>query len=210
MLISGELVQWNNKSGFGFIRDGAGNDFYLHISAMADTTRPKLGDRLQFEVTKGRKGRPSAQKVVIVSSAPFQVETPGAASNDNVAWNRVGLRVTIACLLTLLLTWALAEAQLSAWIFGLYIVMSIVSALLYRFDKLYALEGRYRVSETTLHLVDLAGGIIGGLIAQELYRHKTIKPRFVATTWTISLLHVLGLAGFALGGFATIATAVGL
>ena len=83
----------------------------------------------------------------------------------------------------------------------LYAAMGAGAALLYRFDKLYALSGKYRVSENNLHVVDMAFGIIGGLAAQEVYRHKTVKPRFVATTWAIALAHTLGLAALAFGWF---------
>ena len=105
----------------------------------------------------------------------------------------------VATCLALLVLLAIGSGHAPIWFGLLYTLMGAASAALYRFDKLYALEGRYRVSETNLHMVDLAFGIIGGLAAQELYRHKTVKPRFVGTTWAIALVHVLGLSALALG-----------
>lgn len=199
---SGELVQWNNKGGFGFVRDAAGHDFYVHISKLvADQGRPRIGDTLSFEIANGRKGRPAAIDVVVMASAPPPAPTlrdvkrmPGSVSRF-----KLGLRTGAATVLTLLILWAIGTGQAPVWLGGIYALMGAASALLYRFDKLYALNGAWRVSETNLHVVDLFGGIVGGLSAQEVYRHKTVKPRFVAMTWTIALLHTLGLAALAFG-----------
>lgn len=200
---SGELVQWNNKGGYGFVRDDAGRDYYVHISKVAGDSRPHIGDRLSFEEAAGRKGRPSAIDVTIIASAP----APQATLRDvkrpapGVSRYKLGLRTAAATLMTLLILWAIGTGKAPEWIGLLYAAMGAGSALLYRFDKLYALSGKYRVSENNLHVVDMAFGIIGGLAAQEVYRHKTVKPRFVATTWAIALAHTLGLAALAFGWF---------
>ena len=70
---SGELIQWNNKGGYGFVRDDTGREYYVHISSIAGG-RPRLGDSLEFGTAIGRKGRPSA---VDVSSAG----APGSATS---------------------------------------------------------------------------------------------------------------------------------
>ena len=200
---SGELVQWNNKGGYGFVRDDAGRDYYVHISKVAGDSRPHIGDHLSFEAAAGRKGRPSAIDVTIIASAP----TPQATLHDvkqpvpGVSRYKLGLRTAAATLMTLLILWAIGTGKAPEWIGLLYAAMGAGAALLYRFDKLYALSGKYRVSENNLHIVDMAFGIIGGLAAQEVYRHKTVKPRFVATTWAIALAHTLGLATLAFGWF---------
>src|SRR5690606_15927188 len=188
---SGELVQWNNKGGYGFVRDDTGRDYYVHISKVTDGGRPRIGDRLNLETASGRKGRPSAIDISITAAAP----APQATLRDvkqapaGVSRFRLGLRTAAATLMTLLILWAIGTGRAPEWIGLLYAAMGAGSAFLYRFDKLYALTGKYRVSENNLHVVDLAFGIIGGLAAQEVYRHKTVKPRFVATTWAIALIH---------------------
>lgn len=200
---SGELVQWNNKGGYGFVRDDAGRDYYVHISKVAAGGRPRIGDRLSFETASGRKGRPSAIDVSITATSPAHQATLREVKQapDNVSRFRLGLRTAAATLMTLLILWAIGTERAPQWIGLLYAAMGAGSALLYRFDKLYALTGKYRVSENNLHVVDMAFGIIGGLAAQEVYRHKTVKPRFVATTWAIALAHTLGLAALAFGWF---------
>lgn len=205
---AGELVQWNNKGGYGFVRDEAGRDYYVHISKISGDARPRIGDHLSFETATGRKGRPSAVDVTITATAApaprptslREIKQPAA----NVSRYKLGLRTAAATLMTLLILYAIGTDRAPVWLGLLYAAMGAGSALLYRFDKLYALTGRYRVSETNLHVVDLSFGIIGGLAAQEVYRHKTVKPRFVATTWAIALLHTLGLAALAFGWLAAL------
>lgn len=198
---SGELIQWNNKSGYGFARDQAGRDYYVHISNLTDGGRPRLGDTLEFEVGKGRNGRPAALAVTITETAPIPTPTLREVARPSSAVSRykLGLRTAAASVMTLLILMAIGAERAPVWIVLFYAAMGTASALLYRFDKLYAMEGKYRVSETNLHIADLCFGIIGGLAAQEVYRHKTVKPRFVATTWAIALAHTLGLAALAFG-----------
>lgn len=198
---SGTLVQWNNQGGYGFVReDGTGRDYYVHVSTLADAGRPRIGDKLNFEIGKGRKGRPVAQAVTIVETAPpSQPSLRDKRPPAHISRFRLGLRTAAATLMTLLILWAIGTQHAPIWIGLLYAAMGLGSALLYRFDKLYAMNGKYRVSENNLHLVDLCFGIIGGLAAQEVYRHKTVKPGFVAGTWAIALVHTLGLAALAFG-----------
>ncbi|WP_224704259.1 DUF1294 domain-containing protein [Devosia aquimaris] len=202
---SGKLVQWNNNAGFGFVRDSAGNDFYVHISKLKpEQPRPRVGDTLEFALVTGRKGRPAASDITVT---PAAAPPPDRGMRDvtrpppGVSRYTIGLRVVAATMMTLLLLLAMVSQHAPVWLGATYALMGAASALLYRFDKLYALSGRWRVSETNLHVVDLCFGIIGGLAAQELYRHKTVKPAFVATTWAIALLHLVGITAVALGWF---------
>lgn len=202
---SGELIQWNNKGGYGFVRDDTGRDYYVHISKVGGG-RPRIGDQVSFATALGRKGRLSAVDVTIIATSP--APTPSLRDikqkQGSVSRYKLGLRIAAATMMTLLILWAISNERAPLWLGLLYAAMGTGSALLYRFDKLYALTGKYRVSETNLHVVDFAFGIIGGLAAQEVYRHKTVKPRFVAMTWTIALVHTLGLAALAFGWFAAL------
>lgn len=198
---SGELVQWNNKGGYGFVRDRTGRDFYVHISKVAGG-RPNIGDILEFDVAAGRNGRPAAVDVRIHEPAfvaPAKLPEPLQSRPANLSRYKLGLRVAAATMMTLLILWAIGTRNAPLWLGLLYAGMGLASALLYRFDKIYALTNQWRVSEANLHIVDFSFGIIGGLSAQELYRHKTVKPRFVATTWSIALFHTLILAAVSFG-----------
>ncbi|UJW73364.1 DUF1294 domain-containing protein [Rhizobium sp. SL42] len=55
---------------------------------------------------------------------------------------------------------------------------NIVVFGIYAFDKLAAREGGWRVRESTLILLAVAGGGTGAFVCQRLLRHKTRKPPF--------------------------------
>ncbi|WP_320823020.1 DUF1294 domain-containing protein [Reinekea sp.] len=65
----------------------------------------------------------------------------------------------------------------------LYGVASLVTLLIYSWDKYAAKKGWQRVPERTLHLLALIGGWPGALLAQQWLRHKTVKKRFRMVFW---------------------------
>ena len=62
----------------------------------------------------------------------------------------------------------------------LYLAASAASIVVYAVDKSAARDGRWRVSESTLHLLAIVGGWPGALLAQQVFRHKSRKPSFQA------------------------------
>ncbi|MFG0284927.1 MAG: DUF1294 domain-containing protein [Phycisphaerales bacterium JB039] len=80
------------------------------------------------------------------------------------------------------------------WPAGWYILASVVTVVAYAVDKRAAAKGRWRTREKTLHLLALAGGWPGALVAQRWLRHKTRKRGFQAVTWGIVAAHVVGWA----------------
>jgi uncharacterized membrane protein YsdA (DUF1294 family) len=85
-----------------------------------------------------------------------------------------------------------------AWFYlGLLVLMSGVTLVLYRWDKRQAAkQGRKRVAEATLHLMELLGGWLGGAIARMWFRHKSKKLSFRVRSWGIVALHVALIAGW--------------
>ena len=75
-----------------------------------------------------------------------------------------------------------------------YAVVSLVTFVTYGLDKRAAKRGDSRVPEARLHLLELCGGWPGALIAQQVFRHKRRKTRFLVVTWGIVLLHAAGWA----------------
>lgn len=74
-------------------------------------------------------------------------------------------------------------------VLGTYCVLSVVAFALYGLDKAAARGGRRRTPEATLHLVSLAGGWPGALIAQSVFRHKTRKQPFRFVFWCTVLIN---------------------
>ena len=71
-------------------------------------------------------------------------------------------------------------------------VASLVSFVMYGWDKMQAGRDGRRIPERTLQLTALLGGWPGAWIGQQVFRHKTRKRSFQIRYWAIVLLH-LGL-----------------
>jgi uncharacterized membrane protein YsdA (DUF1294 family) len=74
---------------------------------------------------------------------------------------------------------------------ALYPVMSWVTYALYADDKSRAKRKDWRTSEQTLHLCELAGGWLGGFIAQRILRHKSQKKSYQVAFWAIVIIHYI-------------------
>lgn len=72
---------------------------------------------------------------------------------------------------------------------ALYPVMSLVTYALYADDKSRAKRKDWRTSEQTLHLCELAGGWLGGFIAQRVLHHKSQKESYQVAFWSIVIIH---------------------
>ncbi|WZF21273.1 DUF1294 domain-containing protein [Nostoc sp. UHCC 0302] len=72
----------------------------------------------------------------------------------------------------------------------LYPVMSFITFGLYADDKSRAKQGRWRVSEKTLHFCELMGGWLGAFIAQRRLRHKSSKVSYQVIFWVIVAVHI--------------------
>lgn len=74
--------------------------------------------------------------------------------------------------------------------------MSAATYLAYAADKSAARNGRRRTPERTLHLLALAGGWPGALLAQRVHRHKTKKTSFLTMFWLTVALNCAALGWF--------------
>ena len=79
-----------------------------------------------------------------------------------------------------------------AWIAGIYLGVSALTFLVYRADKSAAAAGERRIPESTLHLLGLAGGWPGAIVAQQLLRHKSNKASFRSAFWASVMGNALG------------------
>lgn len=77
-------------------------------------------------------------------------------------------------------------------IIGFYLVISLLTFLVYAKDKAAAKKGAWRTPESALHLFSLVGGWPGALIAQQLLRHKSKKQPFRFIFWLTVLLNCAG------------------
>jgi uncharacterized membrane protein YsdA (DUF1294 family) len=76
------------------------------------------------------------------------------------------------------------------WYVWAYLSMSALTFIVYAADKSRAGRGSRRVSENTLHLLELAWGWPGALVAQGVVKHKRRKPTFMLVFWIIVAVHL--------------------
>lgn len=70
-----------------------------------------------------------------------------------------------------------------------YAAMNVVSYALHAADKSRAERGEWRISERTLYISVLLGGLIGAYAAQQTFHHKTRKLSYQIVFWVIVSLH---------------------
>jgi uncharacterized membrane protein YsdA (DUF1294 family) len=70
-----------------------------------------------------------------------------------------------------------------------YVLASVVTFLAYGWDKRRATGGRNRISERTLHLLELLGGWPGAWLGQRYFHHKWRKASYMLAFWLIVALH---------------------
>lgn len=93
----------------------------------------------------------------------------------------------------LLLVVAVAWWQLPLAVVASYAGLSLLTFGAYALDKSAARRGAWRTAESSLHLLALAGGWPGALLAQHALRHKSAKTSFKAVFWVTVVLNVVGL-----------------
>ncbi len=75
-----------------------------------------------------------------------------------------------------------------------FLSINITTFCIYGYDKKIASSSWVRVPEKLLHALSLAGGSPGALIAQRLFRHKTVKSSFQIVYWSIVCIQLVIIA----------------
>src|SRR5688500_10314847 len=81
-----------------------------------------------------------------------------------------------------------------------YVAASVATVVAYGFDKSAAENNRWRVKESTLHMLALLGGWPGAFIAQRIFRHKSRKQSFQIGFMITVILNCAGLAALLTAG----------
>ena len=71
------------------------------------------------------------------------------------------------------------------------LTFSLITFILYGYDKAQACISGRRVCEITLHTLEFLGGWPGALIGQHFFQHKTTKLSYQIWFWLIVVAHQL-------------------
>ena len=108
----------------------------------------------------------------------------------------VGAFLLGAAAVTALITWLLVDRWEWGVLLAFLAAINLATFAAYLYDKSAACrEGRYyRVPETVLHALALAGGSPAAFAGQKLLRHKSSKRPFRAWFWGIVVLQIAALS----------------
>lgn len=194
MRFEGKITHWDDARGFGFISQAGGDDsVFVHIKAFCGTSRrPDVGDVVSYELGEGKNGKPRAENAYFADEPVPQMQSTGRRSDQRQG--SVG-PVLYACVFVGFLIAAAYFQRISWIVVGGYTAMSLLTFVVYGWDKLSAQLGNWRTRESTLLFMGLIGGWPGGVAAQHLFRHKSAKPSFLVTFWLTVILNV-GAVGY--------------
>lgn len=82
------------------------------------------------------------------------------------------------------------------WYFLLYLlIINLLSFLMFYIDKRKAIKDKWRIKESSLHLVSFAGGVYGSIAAMLLFHHKTQKIKFCLITALALIVNIALIVG---------------
>jgi uncharacterized membrane protein YsdA (DUF1294 family)/cold shock CspA family protein len=197
MRTKGKITSWNDEKGFGFITPIAGGKrIFIHIKAFRNRNRrPAIDQIVTYALSSDRQGRPCAVEAIFA----------GDRQPEKTKQKNGSLSIVVAAFFLIIVGGSVLLSRIPPHILALYLVLSLLTFIMYALDKSAAKNGAWRTQESTLHLLSLAGGWPGALIAQQKLRHKSKKQTFRAVFWVTVLLNCGAFAWlFTPNGSATI------
>lgn len=190
----GELKNWKDDKGFGFIEPYlGGNEIFVHIKSFQNRSRrSEIGELVTYEILSNGNGKLQAVSVVYGSEKFHRRSAKQTQPRQRFFVSAIA---SLAFLLVVVGLGILGRVpSILVW---LYLGASIVAFFMYWLDKSAARNGHWRTKESSLLFCGLVGGWPGAFIAQRLFRHKSAKVKFQVTFW-ITVFVNIGLLGWAL------------
>jgi uncharacterized membrane protein YsdA (DUF1294 family)/cold shock CspA family protein len=193
MRLAGRISDWNDEKGFGFVvPNGGGDRAFVHVNEFQrGSRRPVAGDLISYFPAPDQRGRLKATQIrhagqtTAAPRSPSRIPRAALGIAALAAWAGLAIIGAIPVLLP-----------------GGIVGLSALAYVMYWLDKSAAQRNRQRTPESTLHLVSLAGGWPGALIAQQQFRHKTIKQPFQSVFWVTAAVNVAVLVWLVMPGVA--------
>ncbi len=169
----GKIINWNDDRGFGFVKpNGGGDRAFVHIkSFISRSHRPVNGDVIVYEIIRDKNNR---NKAVNIRFAKDLTKLKNRKVSNN--GSKFGF-VFILCFFIVILVSTITK-KLPIFVVGIYVVVSLITFIIYALDKSAAQSGSWRTKENSLHLLSLIGGWPGAYFAQNKLRHKSSKQEF--------------------------------
>ena len=195
-VMSGNIVNWDNEKGYGFICFGdAHQNIFFHATAFHYAAkRPQVGQSVSFYCKPSipQEKRQKAERVVLKGDEAFLFTTLTPDHNNlNINMPKLILNSLIGCV------FLAAVSYHSSILAAVYLAFSLVAFILYRSDKRTAQKRTKthsgylgRVPEKNLHLLALLGGWPGALIARAAFNHKTSKAEFIRAFWLTVVINI--------------------
>ncbi len=78
-------------------------------------------------------------------------------------------------------------------VLGYYLIINVILFIAMGYDKACAKKETWRIPESTLFIIALLGGAVGGLLGMFLFHHKKRKPQFYIIYILALVLHAVFL-----------------
>jgi len=173
MKLQGKVLNWNDDKGFGFVEpNGGGERAFVHIKNFKPRVRrPINGDVIIFKLVHERNNRYKATDIKFARDDKNlnKRNTTNSSSTFGIYFILIFCSALLA---------SIYSGKLPQLFSVLYILMSLVTFIVYAIDKSAAQNGRWRTQESTLHILSLIGGWPGAFFAQNTLRHKSSKKKF--------------------------------
>ncbi len=181
MRIQGRITSWNDDKGFGFITSNKDKKrIFVHIKSFCNRQqRPKNNQLVSYTLSADNQKRPCAVDVTLSGDTPCK----------KMKHKKGTISVFFASLFLIFVGFSVALNKIPLLIFGLYLILSLLTFIVYAKDKKAAKTGSWRISENTLHMFALIGGWPGAIIAQQQLCHKSTKQSFRFVFWITALLN---------------------
>jgi uncharacterized membrane protein YsdA (DUF1294 family)/cold shock CspA family protein len=188
MRYQGTIVKWKDDEGYGFVVPrGGGDHVFLHANAVAGRTfRPTEKLEVTYEVELDEKGRKRATDVRRIGDVPRRAKIPRSG------YFAALVAVAVVVGLALWHFFGKLSAMVPAW----YLTTSLITYVVYVYDKAQAESKAWRAPEERLQFLALIGGWPGALAAQHIIRHKTSKPSFLIVFWIVTAINCAALLIF--------------
>lgn len=170
--MQGYIINFNKEKAYGFIRsDEYEENVFVHISNVKNSQTLEVGQEVTFEIQKTQRGL-SALNVV-------------AGAKQHSPYFIFGIISLVFVVLV-----SVYVSQKTNFLLAYIIAINMATFLLYGYDKFISSGDRLRVPELNLQALSILGGSPAALLAQKLFRHKTIKNSFQLVYWAIVIIQI--------------------